>query len=258
MGVFRGARGSGRSGHGWAWFLCSFVIGLSCLLLFGQGVGASTGLRPMRFHAMVVSGDLVGSAFALSERVAVTNGHVVEGRRPGDTVRLVASAGSDRRADARILAISRHMDLAVLSIPAGFLPPVPTEPVRSHGGLAVVAVGVDASGGPRAGARLELFGHVTEPRKDIDVFGPGLVALVPGVRPGFSGGPILDRSDHLVGMLTAIRRGTAAARVVQAGAGSAYASQGASAIADEAFVIRAHELRAEVARLLAASGYAVR
>ena len=59
-------------------------------------------------------------------------------------------------------------------------------------------------------------------------------------------------------MLTAIRRGTAAARVVQAGAGSAYASQGTSAIADEAFVIRAHELRAEVARLLAASGYAVR
>lgn len=155
-------------------------------------------------------------------------------------------------------AISRHMDLAVLSIPAGFLPPVSTEPVRSHGGLAVIAVGVDASGGPRAGARLELSGHVTEPRKDIDVFGPGLVALVPGVRPGFSGGPILDRSDHLVGMLTAIRRGTAAARVVQAGAGSAYAPQGASAIADEAFVIRAYELRAEVARLLAASGYAAR
>ena len=54
---------------------------------------------------------------------------------------------------------------------------------------------------------MELAGEVVVPRTDIPAFGPGLIASVPGVRPGFSGGPMLDRQGRLVGMVTAIRPG---------------------------------------------------
>lgn len=199
-------------------------------------------VRPLAHHATVYNGELVGSAFALAPGIAVTNGHVVEGLAPGSDVILVASTG-DTRATARILAISPFMDLAVLSVPPGLIAPVEAGNSRAGAGLAVSAAGVDASG--QTLPRRALRGEVLDPHIDVAAFGPGLVLRLPGVRPGFSGGPVLDGQGALVGMIAAIRPGRPAAAT-----SSGFSPARARPAAEEAFVLRAPELRAEVHRLI--------
>jgi S1-C subfamily serine protease len=216
-----------------------------CLLAAGIGglARAEGGLRPLDYHATVVNGSVIGSAFAVADGLAVTNRHVVAGLRPGDPVALTASAHGRVRAEARLVAISPRMDLALLRVPEGFLPQI-AEDAAPAAGLRVAAAGIDGGGGPREGALLELPGQVIDPAETIPAFGPGLVVWLPGARPGISGGPLLDGRGRLVGMVTAIRPGPAGAVPVS---GFRPASPG-SAI--EAFVLRGPELRAEVRRLL--------
>ena len=199
-------------------------------------------VRPLAYHATVYNGELVGSAFALAPGIAVTNGHVVEGLAPGSDVILAASA-SDIRVTARILAISAIMDLAVLSVPPGLIAPVGAGNSRAGAGIAVSAAGVDASG--PALPRRALKGEVLDPHIDVAAFGPGLVLRLPGVRPGFSGGPVLDGQGALVGMIAAIRPGRPAAATL-----SGFSPARARPASEEALVLRAPELRAEVRRLI--------
>ncbi|MEM8571358.1 MAG: serine protease [Pseudomonadota bacterium] len=231
----------------WHFYSVVLVACLCCVLSLGQQASASSEFSALRYHATVVNGNLVGSAFALSTTIAVTNAHVVEGLSAGQNVDLVVSSSGNPKIVASVLAISRRMDLAVLRVPPGFLPPVSNRTVKSQAGMPIVAAGVDASGGRHSGKRLALLGQVRIPVRDIDVFGPGLIAGIPGVRPGFSGGPVLDRSGHLVGMLTAIRRkesgrtGRAASRA---------ADPQASQLSEEAYVLRAQAVRDEAERLI--------
>ena len=84
------------------------------------------------------------------------------------------------------------------------------------------------------------------PRIDVAQFGPGLIARIPGVRPGFSGGPVLDGQGRLVGMLAAIRGGS-----VPAQSASGFAPRSASTVrAEEAYVLRGADLGTEIRRLL--------
>ncbi len=197
---------------------------------------AESRLRPLAYHAVVVNGAVVGSAFLIAEGVAVTNRHVLRGRLPGEAVTLVAA--DLRAAEARVVALSPWMDLAVLRVPAGFLPAVAAEDAPERAGLAVTAAGIDAAGDATAGARLEAAGAVVAPRAEIAAYGPGLIARLPAARPGFSGGPLLDAEARLVGMVTAIRIGPEAA------------AQGGSGETVEVFALRAAAVRAEVRRLL--------
>ena len=98
------------------------------------------------------------------------------------------------------------MDLALLGVPAGFLPSLAAD-APAGAGLRVAAAGIDGSGGPRDGVLLELPGRVVDPSETIPAFGPGLVVRLPGARPGVSGGPLIDGRGRLVGMVTAIRPG---------------------------------------------------
>jgi S1-C subfamily serine protease len=205
--------------------------------------------RPLDHHATVLNNGIMGSAFQIDAGLAVTNAHVVRGLAPGSTVELLPSGRAGVRAPGRVIAISSRMDLALLAVPAGLLPTVAMADARQVAGLRVVAAGVDATGA-QPGPRMELEGTVLAPGVDLPPFGPGRVVRLPCVRPGFSGGPMFDRRGALVGMVAAIRPGPQPPVAL-----SGFApSRGAVPSAEEAFVLRAAEIRAEVRRLLAASG----
>lgn len=193
---------------------------------------AAPGLKtaPLDYHATVLNGKVTGSAFLISDGVAVTNAHVLNGRRAGETV-VIATGSSGRRVQAQVLAVSNRMDLAVLRVNKGLLPVVSPNFARVRRGGALIAAGVVANpDGP--GARKELVGHVSSKLRNLPPYGPGVIVAMPGVRRGFSGGPVFDGSGHLVGMIAALRPATG--------------------VGKEAFVLSADAVRDEVRRLLRA------
>jgi S1-C subfamily serine protease len=197
---------------------------------------------PLAHHATVTSGRITGSAFKIAKGIGVTNAHVLNGAQPGAEVSVSTGSGPSRRAwRARILAISPVMDLALIALPEGSLPIVPSADAPVTPGLAVKAAGVIAEArGP--GHRMELSGTVLSGSVRIAPFGEGFVVAMPGIRRGFSGGPVLDTEGRLVGMIAALRPDPGPIR----------GAAGAPLAGREAFVLAAPLIRAEAARLLAA------
>lgn len=232
----------------------ALLVALALLVMAGPVTRVAAQARALDHQATVLNGRIVGSAFAIGADLALTNAHVVAGLRPGNAVRLTTEGQGGAAVIARLVAISPRMDLAVLRLPRGFLPAVPGQDAPRRAGLKVRAGGVDASAG--LGPRMELSGTILAPHADLPAFGPGLVARVPGVRPGFSGGPLIDGEGRLVGMITAIRPRHAAMRDGATPA-SGFAPRAARrpVQAEEAFVLRADAIRAEASRLLARSGH---
>lgn len=180
-------------------------------------------------------GQRLGSAIALGNGLIVTAAHV-PGTRPG---RMVVTDRNGQRAEARLLARSPRMDLAVLR--ADGAPGEPARPLLAPlaPGARVSAHGITAAGVGRAD------GSVLEAAARLDGYGAGLVARLGAVQ-GYSGGPMLDADGRLVGMTVALR----ASRLdlaLAAARPAANRTQGAAC--NEVFAIGTAEIIAELRAL---------
>ncbi|HEX3349416.1 MAG TPA: trypsin-like peptidase domain-containing protein [Acetobacteraceae bacterium] len=137
-----------------------------------------------------------GSGFVVAPGRVLTNNHVV-----AQCSRVVARNSELKTADARVLATDARRDLAVLSVPDGFAPPLTfrANPPVTRGDT-VVVYGFPLSGLLSAGPTLTtgnvnaLSGFHDDPL-EFQISAP--------VQPGNSGGPLLDGQGHVIGVVVA-------------------------------------------------------
>lgn len=159
----------------------------------------AAGLRRITV-ALTVDGHAIGSGVLWAPDRVVTNAHVVQ--RP----RLRIRRADGEPADAHVVAVDRHADLALLDVPG-------------LGGPAVTVAPADAL---RVGALVVAVGHPFGVRGAlttgiVHAMGP----LRPGGRPwiqadlrlapGNSGGPLADAGGRVVGVNAMIAGGLALA-----------------------------------------------
>ena len=137
-----------------------------------------------------------GTGFMVAEGRVLTNNHVVEG-----CTRMTARGATGTVAPARIDAKDPARDLALLTVPAGFGPPLPfrdSPPVLR--GETVVTYGFPLSGVLSSGPTLTT-GDVSAMAGLRD--NPRHFQISAPVQPGNSGGPLLDAQAHVIGVVVA-------------------------------------------------------
>ena len=147
----------------------------------------------VRVRNIGCEGLATGSGWALSRTLLVTNRHVLAG---ADSLELNTWDGHDLH--VATASVGRLGDLGLVRV-AGNLPQVGTVGVAVASGDRVTAVGYPLGGELRltAGVVVDL---VRGSRFGI----PGnVIRLTAPVRPGNSGGPLLDRAGRIVGVVFA-------------------------------------------------------
>jgi S1-C subfamily serine protease len=144
----------------------------------------------------------VGSGFVLPGGVVVTNRHVL-----GQPRQVTVNTWDGHQLEADVAGVAVDSDLALLQLgDAGDLPvaALRTTPVRS--GEPVVVVGYP-EGGPLTVTSGEVVGLV-----DGELLGEpaAVIRFDAAIRPGNSGGPVLDEEGRVVGVVFAseVERGT--------------------------------------------------
>lgn len=146
------------------------------------------------------SANLEGSGFAFAPGRVLTNAHVLAGVRST----AVVTAESSKAYEATVVYFDPDTDLAVLDVPG-----LPVDPLTFSGdverGEAVAVLGYPENGGLQATP-----GRVRDQivARGNDIYGDGVVmrdvlSLRADVRPGNSGGPVVDRSGSVVGVVFA-------------------------------------------------------
>lgn len=150
----------------------------------------------LRIRARTCFGVATGSGFAVTDEILVTNRHVVEG---ADVLQV--STWDGRTFDVTMSGVAVTDDLA-LALVRGTLPAtLPLHEAPSTGD-AVVAVGYPG------GRELRFTEGTVVGEMPIDVFGltTPAIRMTNEIRPGNSGGPLLDEQGRVVGVVFAVDR----------------------------------------------------
>ncbi|PKB58778.1 MAG: hypothetical protein BZY83_05210 [SAR202 cluster bacterium Casp-Chloro-G2] len=137
--------------------------------------------------------------------LVLTNNHVIE-----DAVKITVTMDDGSQEVAEIVGADRLSDLAVLRLPGDKYPAMP---VRENGGLRagdwVIAIGnaLALPGGPTVTVGVvSALGRSIESSPGVTLY--DLIQTDTSINPGNSGGPLIDLGGNLVGINTAVLRGT--------------------------------------------------
>jgi serine protease Do len=136
-----------------------------------------------------------------SDGLVVTNAHVVLGRRGQVSDNLSVTLRNGRDYPAKLIAYDAKHDLAALRIDAGVLTPIERGDSRKlHAGDLVLALGFPwgIKGGATSGV---VIGSGTELAEVGDNQREWIAASL-HLRPGHSGGPMVDSQGRLIGINT--------------------------------------------------------
>jgi len=142
---------------------------------------------------LLVGGGTSGSGFVVARGgLAITNAHVV-----GQDDVVAVQLFDGRHGRGRVLArATGSLDLALVQIPFDDLPPLPVAPSALRAGMFAATVG-------HGGGAAWTFstGLVSNPRPLGD--GAPMVLAQMALRPGSSGGPLVDRLGRVLAVVTA-------------------------------------------------------
>jgi serine protease Do len=153
----------------------------------------------------------IGSGFVIEESgYIVTNAHVVNGAQrvqvvlPNPTAEDPLEAALSTRSTivpARIIGVSREVDLAVIKVDAGKLPALPLANYRKLGQGEMVF----AFGSPEGFRNSVTMGVVSAVARQTDPDSPLIyVKTDAAINPGNSGGPLVNVSGEVIGVNTFI------------------------------------------------------
>jgi S1-C subfamily serine protease len=148
---------------------------------------------------------LEGSGWVSGPDTIVTNAHVVA----GDQAPTVEVPGSNSRAAARVVVFDQTNDIAVLKVSGLNARPLVISGETSLG-LPAAVIGYPLDG-PLSASPARVGGTVAVLTDDAYGRGPMLrtiVVLRALVRPGNSGGPVVDRNGQLLAMVYAKTNGS--------------------------------------------------
>lgn len=170
-----------------------------------RGILSAPGVRRAAPSVVRVVGTacglgIEGSGWVVAPNLVVTNAHVVAGE--SDTTVQVGGHPPDLPAQA--IDFDSHDDIAILRVPGLSKRPLTMEP-SAKSGTAAAILGYPLDG--RFDSRPGRIGH-TETVRTEDAYGRGpvtrtIVSLRGLVRPGNSGGPMVDAGGRVVAMVFA-------------------------------------------------------